>query len=1000
VKAAAVQAASKERSATEPSRGSTNRPLPQPLFAPTLHVQRQCACGGGCQRCQDEDREEGGWAIPSGRIQARLAVGAHGDRYEEEAERVAGEVVTGPGSLVEVPITTGITGVQAGAIASARHPAVSPLSSDGMDVADHDAPDRPGVESRLRVLAGSGNALPGSSRLRLESRFGFDFGAVRIHDDAEAAQLNEALESLAFTHGRDIYFARGAYLPGTAEGDRLLAHELTHVVQQSGGSPGGTVGGPAVVQRYEELKVRGDLLHKEVEARLRDKNRDLVTEAKIPGGTTKEQALDAVGRPDLYEAEPKGVLPGVQGEYAKDDPDKRTLKYGPLRQNKAESAGPIRSSPTILPGGAFSGDFPSIKVGDIKPLAIEKFLAGKLHIGPKIGEGMAQIANYKAGYKDFTDKALKDGKVGRAASAQNLTTLQIPAGLDYRNFATEGGKASPGEGSLVAKSKNARYWIFPVPEWGLYVYFTLPHPFNAPAYRAAVDKVFAELQKFTSTLRQKKTTVDTKLGLKRRPPGWRAGPARRVQRKPAAPPQTDWNALGRQWETQRSAWDRDLAKPFLAKEGSEMGEKVAIDHILGDKGPFKAEAPQQVKEFHSVELWSGVSGQALVKGRTLLGGAFDKIADFYEYVRTKFSGFHQKMQSTNPSGYGWKAKVMKVVVEALKIGFKELLTAVFRIFAACFNGVMDKVIDSFTERIEDSVSDRVKTLHELFDSFRDQVKAEFEARFGSWDKMIEELQTGAKIVGVIMGLVDVIRVIIQILSCLAPPAAGCLWGIVVNLASEVALTLGIPLVVDSRQFREQVVQPAVQDLVKDYAGEEIQGVIDYALGKVHLDEYSKEVKECQIKGAVKPVSMLISPLSGGLTDAEMVARRDKWEAENRQELAAQVAQRFTTPSGATATPGEVLALFDLVARRKPTHEELKVAFGEAYDPLTLKFDLAKARGRLSGAPRGVLAEPPTITQRPPSARPRVEFGPFSPAPGADKERGFGGPSISVPIPLP
>jgi hypothetical protein len=64
--------------------------------------------------------------------------------------------------------------------------------------------------------------------------------------------------------------------------------------------------------------------------------------------------------------------------------------------------------------------------------------------------------------------------------------------------------------------------------------------------------------------------------------------------------------------------------------------------------------------------------------------------------------------------------------------------------------------------------------------------------------------------------------------------------------------------------------------VKDYAGEEIQGMIDFALGKVHLDEHSKDVKDCQIKGAVKPVATLISPLSGGLSDAEMVARRDSW----------------------------------------------------------------------------------------------------------------------------
>jgi len=63
-------------------------------------------------------------------------------------------------------------------------------------------------------------------------------------------------------HSRNnIFFASGAYRPGTSEGDRLLAHELAHVVQQSGGAAGGRV----FVQRFEELKVRGNLVHSTVE---------------------------------------------------------------------------------------------------------------------------------------------------------------------------------------------------------------------------------------------------------------------------------------------------------------------------------------------------------------------------------------------------------------------------------------------------------------------------------------------------------------------------------------------------------------------------------------------------------------------------------------------------------------------------------------------------------------------------------------------------------------
>lgn len=71
------------------------------------------------------------------------------------------------------------------------------------------------------------------ARLFMESRFGRDFCRVRVHTDERAAGSAKAVEALAFTVGHDVVFGSGQYNPGTAEGRRLLAHELTHVVQQS-----------------------------------------------------------------------------------------------------------------------------------------------------------------------------------------------------------------------------------------------------------------------------------------------------------------------------------------------------------------------------------------------------------------------------------------------------------------------------------------------------------------------------------------------------------------------------------------------------------------------------------------------------------------------------------------------------------------------------------------------------------------------------------------------
>ena len=81
-----------------------------------------------------------------------------------------------------------------------------------------------------------GEPLPEETREVMETRFGAEFSDVRVHTDPAAAESAAALDASAYTSGRDIYFAPGKYAPEKTEGTRLLAHELTHVVQQSGGS--------------------------------------------------------------------------------------------------------------------------------------------------------------------------------------------------------------------------------------------------------------------------------------------------------------------------------------------------------------------------------------------------------------------------------------------------------------------------------------------------------------------------------------------------------------------------------------------------------------------------------------------------------------------------------------------------------------------------------------------------------------------------------------------
>lgn len=104
------------------------------------------------------------------------------------------------------------------------------------------------LERSLASSKGSGSPLPPNTHQQMESSFGADFGNVRIHTGSNAVQMSQALNAQAFTHGSDIYFNSGTYNPESTEGKQLLAHELTHTIQQ---------GGSLVKEKSEEGAIPG-----------------------------------------------------------------------------------------------------------------------------------------------------------------------------------------------------------------------------------------------------------------------------------------------------------------------------------------------------------------------------------------------------------------------------------------------------------------------------------------------------------------------------------------------------------------------------------------------------------------------------------------------------------------------------------------------------------------------------------------------------------------------
>lgn len=91
------------------------------------------------------------------------------------------------------------------------------------------------LSNQLKSSKGKGSPLPDSTRSEMEDSFGVDFGKVRVHSDSQAVHMNRQLSAQAFTNEQDIYFNTGKFDPESKEGKHLLAHELTHTVQQGGG---------------------------------------------------------------------------------------------------------------------------------------------------------------------------------------------------------------------------------------------------------------------------------------------------------------------------------------------------------------------------------------------------------------------------------------------------------------------------------------------------------------------------------------------------------------------------------------------------------------------------------------------------------------------------------------------------------------------------------------------------------------------------------------------
>ena len=185
-------------------------------------------------------------------VQPKLEISQPGNHYEQEADTMAESVMRMP----EISFIQRKSGCSCGDYDD-EHVRLKPLASQVTPFiqakGDGSGTVSDAVSSQIKSSMGGGSSMQNDTKSFMESRFGTDFSNVKIHNGGESAELNKSLNAKAFTVNNNIYFNSGQYQPETDNGKHLLAHELTHVVQQQGNK--------FSIQREPDKKTDGATFH-------------------------------------------------------------------------------------------------------------------------------------------------------------------------------------------------------------------------------------------------------------------------------------------------------------------------------------------------------------------------------------------------------------------------------------------------------------------------------------------------------------------------------------------------------------------------------------------------------------------------------------------------------------------------------------------------------------------------------------------------------------------
>ena len=344
-----------------------------------LQRKASCACGGGCPRCKSK--------LP---IQTKLAVSEPGDIYEQEADRIADQVLAAP----------------ADSAVSSAPPRIQRLSGQSKGIADT-AP-----ASVERVLFSSGRPLDPALQQDMGQRFGHEFSRVRVHTGGAAEQSAQDVNAQAYTVGHNIVFGAGRFSPESHEGRRLLVHELTHVLQQGSGL------------RWRVQKIPADCATK----KRPDVESDVLT--KVKAAAKHPETL-----PDLYLA-----LKRARACFSDFD---ETAFLGLVEESMVIYSAELRKSIGVGHSKAIKKDDRKLAWAEsLKPLAgyvvsgfdtANRFLAG----ANKRKLGFSMAPSHKP-FREFADKQNESTNRAEAQQAFSESNILVFSGHQYAQYKLPG----------------------------------------------------------------------------------------------------------------------------------------------------------------------------------------------------------------------------------------------------------------------------------------------------------------------------------------------------------------------------------------------------------------------------------------------------------------------------------------------------------------------------------------------------------------------------------